>query len=210
MSEEVKARVFEPFFTTKQVGRGTGLGLATSFSIVQQAKGSIEIESTPGHGTTFLIRLPRELAPPETVDVTTSSALRPISSGVVLLAEDDPQVRRLAVRALERQGFQVLQAENGDRALELARHAEQLSCVVTDVVMPIMGGVELVRQLRSFDARVPVVVMSGYVDDASLFEEANELDVRFITKPFLPADLIASVCDAIRLPVPPPENRPSL
>jgi signal transduction histidine kinase/CheY-like chemotaxis protein len=210
MSEEVKARVFEPFFTTKQVGHGTGLGLATSFSIIQQAQGSIEIDSTPGRGTTFVIRLPRVLAPPEQVDVPARSSARPVSSGVVLLVEDDPQVRRLAVRALERQGFQVLEAENGTVALELARHAPLLSCVVTDVVMPIMGGVELVRQLRSFNAHVPVIVMSGYVDDASLFEDANELDVRFVPKPFLPADLVASVCDAIRSPTPPQEHRPSL
>jgi signal transduction histidine kinase/CheY-like chemotaxis protein/ABC-type uncharacterized transport system substrate-binding protein len=210
MTEEVKARVFEPFFTTKQVGRGTGLGLATSFSIIEQAKGSIDIESAPGHGTTFVIRLPRVLAPPERAETSVCSSPRPIASGVVLLVEDDAQVRRVAARALERQGFQVLEAENGTVALELARHAPRLSCVVTDVVMPIMGGVDLVRRLRLFDAHVPVIVMSGYVDDASLFEDADELDVRFIAKPFLPADLVVAVCDAIRSPPRPQEQRPSL
>jgi CheY-like chemotaxis protein len=104
----------------------------------------------------------------------------------------------------------VLEADNGTVALELAKRAPPISCVVTDVVMPIMGGVELVRRMRLFDAHVPVIVMSGYVDDASLFEDADELDVHFIAKPFLPADLVAAVCDAIRSPVPPQEQRPSL
>jgi CheY-like chemotaxis protein len=209
MSDEVKARVFEPFFTTKSA-RGTGLGLATSFSIIEQAKGSIEIESAPGHGTTFTIRLPRMAEAPARLDAPSSSSPRPTVSGVVLLVEDDAQVRRVAARALEGQGFQVLEAENGTVALELAKRAQRLSCVVTDVVMPIMGGVELVRRLRLIDANVPVIVMSGYVDDASLFDDADELDVRFIAKPFLPADLVAAVCDSMRSVVALEELRPSI
>jgi signal transduction histidine kinase/CheY-like chemotaxis protein len=210
MSDEIKACVFEPFFTTKSVGRGTGLGLATSFSIVEQAKGSIQIESEVGRGTIFTIRLPRVLEPPTYQDIPAASGLRPIASGLVLLVEDDTQVRRVAARALEGHGFQVLEAENGTVALELAKHAGRLSCVVTDVVMPLMGGVELLRGLRLLDANVPVIVMSGYVDDASLFENADELDVRFIAKPFLPADLVAVVCDSIRPRAAPQELRPSV
>jgi signal transduction histidine kinase/CheY-like chemotaxis protein len=197
MTEEVKKQLFEPFFTTKPVGRGTGLGLATSFSIVEQAKGSIAIESEPGRGATFIIRLPRELEPPERLVTSARSRPSTRASGLVLLVEDDDQVRELARRALEHQGFQVLEAENGAVALELATKQRRLSCLITDVVTPIMGGVELIRRVRAFDSDVPVVVMSGYVDDASLFEKANDLAVHFIAKPFLPSDLAAAVCEAI-------------
>jgi CheY-like chemotaxis protein/anti-sigma regulatory factor (Ser/Thr protein kinase) len=210
MDEEVKKRLFEPFFTTKSVGRGTGLGLATSFSIVEQAKGSIVIESEPGRGATFIIRLPRELDPPERLVTPARATPSTRTSGLVLLVEDDVQVRGLARRALENQGLQVLEAENGAVGLELAMKQRRLSCVVTDVVTPIMGGVELVRRIRAFNSRVPVVVMSGYVDDASLFEEAGGLDVQFIAKPFLPSDLVAVVCDAIERGHAPQELRLSV
>jgi signal transduction histidine kinase/CheY-like chemotaxis protein len=210
MNEEVKKRLFEPFFTTKTVGRGTGLGLATSFSIVQQAKGSIAIESEPGHGSTFIVRLPRELEPPERLTAPARSRPSTRSSGLVLLVEDDVQVRGLARRALENQGLRVLEAENGAVAWELATKERRLSCLITDVVTPLMGGVELVRRVRALDSDLPIVVMSGYVDDASLFEEAGELDVHFIAKPFLPSDLVAAVCDAIEPRRAPPELRHSV
>jgi two-component system cell cycle sensor histidine kinase/response regulator CckA len=200
MSDEIKSRVFEPFFTTKDVGCGTGLGLATSFAIIGQAGGSMDVESSPGEQTTFTIRLPRrEPAPQASDDPAPSPEPGPVSWGLVLLAEDDPQVRRVAARVLEGHGFEVLEAENGAIALELAtQRAGRLSCVLTDVVMPIMGGREFVRRLRLVDASVPVVVMSGYVDDSSLFDEARQLDVRFIAKPFLPADLVLAVCECAR------------
>jgi CheY-like chemotaxis protein len=116
---------------------------------------------------------------------------------VVLLVEDDAQVRRLARRTLQGHGFEVLEAENGAIALELMKGAPTLRCVLTDAVMPIMGGIELVRRLRLLDTTVPVVVMSGYVDDVSFFEQSEQLGVRFLAKPFLPADLIGAVSDAV-------------
>jgi signal transduction histidine kinase/CheY-like chemotaxis protein len=200
MSEEVKARIFEPFFTTKDVGCGAGLGLATSFAIIAQAGGSLDVQSSPGQKTTFTIRLPRRMsAPQESAEPTPTPQPSGVSWGLVLLAEDDPQVRRVAARALEGHGFEVLEAENGAIALELAtQRVGRLSCVLTDVVMPIMGGHEFVRRLRLVDPTVPVVVMSGYVDDSSLFDEARQLDVRFIAKPFLPADLVLAVCECAR------------
>jgi CheY-like chemotaxis protein len=141
--------------------------------------------------------LPRVLERPAALDVPLAGSVRPVTSGVVLLVEDDVQVRRVAAIALERQGFEVLEADNGTVALELAAPPRRLSCVVTDVVMPIMGGVELVRRLRLLDPDVPVVVTSGYVDDANLFDDEDELGVRFVAKPFLPVDLVAAVCDSI-------------
>jgi len=197
MGDEVRSRVFEPFFTTKPIGRGTGLGLSTSLTIVEQAKGSIQIESEAGRGTTFIIRLPRTQEPASRASVAASTAPRPMGSGVVLLVEDDAQVRRLARRTLQGHGFQVLEAENGAIALELVKGAPTLRCVLTDAVMPIMGGIELVRRLRLLDTTVPVVVMSGYVDDVSFFEQSEQLGVRFLAKPFLPADLIGAVSDAV-------------
>ena len=182
MGDEVRLRVFEPFFTTKPIGRGTGLGLSTSLSIVEQAKGSIQLESEAGRGTTFIIRLPRALQPAARVFAPPSAAPRAMGCGVVLLVEDDAQVRRLARRTLQGHGFQVLEAENGAIALELVKGAPTLSCVLTDAVMPIMGGIELVRRLRLLDTTVPVVVMSGYVDDVGFFADAEQLGVRFLAK----------------------------
>ena len=210
MSEEVKARVFEPFFTTKPVGQGTGLGLATSYSIIEQAKGSMQIESELGRGTTFTIRLPRVLDPAKRQGTPARSSPRASASGLVLLVEDDAQVRRLAKGALEGRGFDVLEAENGSFALERIKRVERLSCVITDVVMPIMGGVELVRRLRKFEPNVPVIVMSGFVEDGTLFEDAEELGVRFIAKPFRLAELVDAVCDAVQPARAPQELRPSL
>jgi signal transduction histidine kinase/CheY-like chemotaxis protein/ABC-type uncharacterized transport system substrate-binding protein len=197
MSDELKARVFEPFFTTKPVGRGTGLGLATSRSIIEQAKGSIDIESQPGHGATFIIRFPRALEAPAPPVAPVPVAPRAIGCGAVLLVEDDAQVRRLARKTLEGHGFRVLEAENGAIGLERAKSAPTLRCVLTDAVMPMMGGVEMVRRLRLFAPDVPVVVMSGYLDDITLFEDSDRLGVRFLPKPFLPADLIGAVTGAI-------------
>jgi len=200
MTNEVKARIFEPFYTTKDVGRGTGLGLATSFSIIEQAGGSIEVESAPGHETTFTIRLPRHAsAPPEPSEPPAPESARELANGLVLLVEDDPQVRRVVARSLEGCGFEVLEAENGAIGLELAKQRRgRLTCVLTDVVMPIMGGHEFVRRLRLVEPSVPVIVMSGYVDDSTLFDEAQKLDVRFVSKPFLPADLVRAVRECAR------------
>jgi signal transduction histidine kinase/CheY-like chemotaxis protein len=197
MSEAVKARIFEPFFTTKDVGHGTGLGLATSIAIVERAQGTIAVDSSLGRGTTFTIRLPRVFeSPAELAEPPCRPPVRR-GGGLVLLVEDDPQVRRVARNALAESGYEVLEADNGVVALELARrHDSRLRCVLTDIVMPILGGGELVRRLRSEHPDLPIVVMSGYVDDPSLGSELARLDVRFISKPFLPNELVTVVSDA--------------
>jgi two-component system cell cycle sensor histidine kinase/response regulator CckA len=197
MSEAVKARIFEPFFTTKDVGRGTGLGLATSIAIVERARGTIDVDSSLGQGTTFTIRLPRVFeCPTELAEHPGRPPVR-LGGGLVLVVEDDPQVRRVVRNALTESGYEVLEADNGVVALELARrHEPRLRCVLTDIVMPILGGGELVRKLRSEHPDLPIVVMSGYVDDPSLGSELARLDVRFVSKPFLPDELVAIVSDA--------------
>ena len=120
-----------------------------------------------------------------------------MGGGLVLVVEDEPQVRRVARNALAESGYEVLEADNGVVALELTRlHHSRLRCVLTDIVMPILGGGELVRKLRSEHPDLPIVVMSGYVDDPSLGSELARLDVRFVSKPFLPDELVAIVSDA--------------
>jgi signal transduction histidine kinase/CheY-like chemotaxis protein len=197
MSEAVKARIFDPFFTTKDVGCGTGLGLATSIAIVEQARGTIDVDSSLERGTTFMIRLPRVFeSPAELAEHPRRPPVR-MGGGLVLIVEDDPQVRRVARSALAESGYEVLEADNGVLALELAKqHESRLRCVLTDVVMPILGGAELIRKLRSEHPELPIVVMSGYVDDPSLGSELVRLDIRFISKPFLPDELVAIVSDA--------------
>jgi nitrogen-specific signal transduction histidine kinase/CheY-like chemotaxis protein len=197
MSDAVKARIFEPFFTTKDVGNGAGLGLATIIAIVEQARGTVDVDSSLGRGTTFTVHLPRAFeSPAELAEHPRRPPVR-MGGGLVLLVEDDPQVRRVARNALTESGYEVLEADNGVVALELVRrHGSRLRCVLTDVVMPILGGGELVRKLRGEHPDLPIVVMSGYVDDPSLGSELARLDVRFVSKPFLPDELVAIVSDA--------------
>jgi signal transduction histidine kinase len=197
MSDAVKARIFEPFFTTKEVGNGAGLGLATIIAIVEQARGTVDVDSSLGRGTTFTVHLPRAFeSPAELAEHPRRPPVR-MGGGLVLLVEDDPQVRRVARNALTESGYEVLEADNGVVALELVRrHGSRLRCVLTDVVMPILGGGELVRKLRGEHPDLPIVVMSGYVDDPSLGSELARLDVRFVSKPFLPDELVAIVSDA--------------
>ena len=148
MDEHVKQHLFEPFFTTKEPGKGTGLGLATCYGIVQQLGGDIYPESELGKGTMFNVFLPR-------VDLPAEPTPRPRETGVqrgtetVLLVEDEPLVREIAESALSDQGYQVLEAEHGEEALRVAsEHGDEIALVLTDVVMPKMGGRELVEQLR--------------------------------------------------------------
>ena len=199
MSDEVKAHVFEPFFTTKEVGRGTGLGLSTSFAIVQQAGGTLEVESELGRGATFIVRLPRVDERPELEgERDISSPGKSVASGVVLLVEDDPQVRQVTADLLRQHGFSIVEAENGAVAIELVERGEQrFDCMLTDVVMPILGGGELVRRIRLLAPDLPIIVMSGYVDDPSLRADASRLGVEFVAKPFETEELVEKLRAAI-------------
>jgi signal transduction histidine kinase len=194
MSPETQAHLFEPFFTTKEPGKGTGLGLATVYGIVNQSGGHVAIDSELGHGTTVTIWLP------DTHDVTGAEAMSEMGVGVpsrghetILLVEDEADVRRLVRNVLEDYGYTVLEAKNGEDALRVAQTTQPLDLVLTDIVMPELGGGELVRELRARRSNVKVLYMSGYPADALASSHELEAGANLLPKPFTPDQLAWSV-----------------
>ena len=184
MSEDTMNRVFEPFFTTKSAGRGTGLGLSTVYGIVRQSGGHVSVESELGVGTTFKIYLPTVDASHEADSVSSEGTLG-AGSETILLVEDEEQVRIIAQEVLETMGYSVLAAANGEQALEIARQYEgPIHLALTDVVMPQMGGRELIDRLIPLRPNIKVIYMSGYTDDAIMRHNLLDDKVQFIQKPF--------------------------
>jgi two-component system cell cycle sensor histidine kinase/response regulator CckA len=186
MPRELKEKVFEPFFTTKERGKGTGLGLSMVYGIVKQIGGNILVYSEPGHGTTFKIYLPRVEEQLDTFHALDETDSFPRGGETVLLVEDDPSVRNLAHRLLRQQGYRVLEAANGVGALHVAQEhgGEKIHLLLTDVVMPQMGGKELADQLKIFRPDVKVLYTSGYTDDAIVHHGVLEPGIHFLQKPF--------------------------
>lgn len=194
MTPDVMARIFEPFFTTKEVGKGTGLGLAMVFGIVQQSGGTINVYSEPGHGTTFKIYFPAVTGQPTSENDPGSN--RHISGHeTILLVEDDESVRELAVTSLKMYGYKVLTATNGKEALQIVRSSTNgsVDLVLTDVVMPGISGPDLARMLQIQYPRLKILFMSGYTDDAVVRHGLLEADVAFIQKPYTPVGLVQKV-----------------
>jgi len=187
MGDEVKAHLFEPFFTTKPKGRSTGLGLATVYGIVKQNGGLITVESEPGRGSTFEILLPRTLEPPAQGAADPPAVATGGGTETLLVVEDDPQVREVTVRALRAGGYHVLVAGGGREALDLPA-LKELKLLVTDVVMPGMGGWELAEAMRRRYPGLRVLFVSGYTQ-TNLAERGVEL----LSKPFTPTTLLARV-----------------
>jgi CheY-like chemotaxis protein/two-component sensor histidine kinase len=190
MDPETKARIFEPFFTTKELGKGTGLGLATVYGIVQQTGGHIVVESEPGLGTRFEVYFPRA----EGTLVQKRGALPATPAGgseCILLVEDQDGLRTLMCDILERHGYKVITAKNGREALQLAaRHTERIDLMITDVVMPKLGGQEVANALPASHPEARVLYMSGYVEN---IHELLAQGQAFIDKPFSPEDLLQKV-----------------
>jgi CheY-like chemotaxis protein len=194
----VKAHLFEPFFTTKPTGRGTGLGLATVYGIVQQSGGHIKAESDPAQGTTFDIFFPRSAAEPtprkDPVDDVVQRGI-----GTVLLVEDDAGVRGVASRALREGGYRVLAAAGAGEAMELAARAPgPVDILVTDVVMPGVNGKALAVELQRRRPAMRVLFVSGYAEDILGRHGVLEPEVEFLPKPFTPSALVSKVAAVLR------------
>jgi two-component system, cell cycle sensor histidine kinase and response regulator CckA len=196
---EVQPHLFEPFFTTKPVGQGTGLGLATSYGIVKQHRGTIWIYSEVGHGTVVKVYLPRSGAGKARPSQRDSLTALPRGSETVLVAEDEPSVRQLAARVLRACGYTVLEAADGEEALRVARaHApEPIHLLLSDVVMPQLGGIELATQLRGLYPAQRVLFMSGYADLRSAPPDEGALEVPLLQKPFTPMGLATAVREVL-------------
>ncbi len=194
----IKAHLFEPFFTTKGPGKGTGLGLATVYGIVTQSGGAIRVDSEPGQGAVFTIDLPRVDAPADLRGDPGIPAAAPHGSETVLLVEDEPEVRGLARDILHQQGYTVLEAADGDEALRIGReHGGPIHLLVTDVVMPQMGGRELADHLRAGRQETKVLYVSGYTDDAILHQGVSETGMAFLPKPFTASALAHKVREVL-------------
>jgi two-component system, cell cycle sensor histidine kinase and response regulator CckA len=197
MTEEVRAHLFEPFFTTKGLGKGTGLGLAMCHGIVRQMHGHIRVYSEPGHGTTFRIYLPRHHGAVERRPVPVAPRSVPTGVETVLVVEDEPHVRRLAVLGLRAHGYVVLEAADGAEALQIAgRVGSALDVIVSDVMMPGMKGPELLKRLSAIAPRARALLMSGHAE-STVLSQRTASRIAFLPKPFTPERLARKVRDLL-------------
>jgi two-component system, cell cycle sensor histidine kinase and response regulator CckA len=195
ITDEVKALLFEAFFTTKPVGKGTGLGLATCQTIVQQSGGHIDVYSEVGKGTTFKIYFPRVAEPLDVSARPMRAGPLPRGTETLLVVEDEPAVRHLARSVLDNLGYEVLSAANGQDALHMAREhkGSPIRLVITDVIMPLMGGKVMADWLKVTYPDLKILFTSGYTDDAISQHGVLEKGVEFLPKPYTPASLARRV-----------------
>jgi CheY-like chemotaxis protein len=199
MTEEVKAHLFEPFFTTKEIDKGTGLGLAICFGIVKQSGGHIQVYSEVNGGTTFKIYLPRFREAISPVPDQDKPNNLPRGVETILLVEDETSVRELASRMLRQQGYNVLNAANGDEALRVAQEQAEaeIHLLLTDVVMPQLGGRELADRLKTMRPDLKVLFISGYTGNTDVHHGFLEPGVAFLSKPFSPQMLAHKVREVL-------------
>lgn len=198
MSTETQEHIFDPFFTTKEIGKGTGLGLATVYGIVKQSGGDIWVYSEEGVGTTFKIYLPQvtEQVDVAEIDDTSDELLK--GTGSILLVEDEEMVRTLTCRILEDCGYTVIEAHNGAEALSMCKKGDcQIDLLMTDVVMPQMGGRELAERIAKIYPHTRILYTSGYTDDAVVRHGVIEAGTNFIQKPFTPHGLALKVREVL-------------
>jgi len=196
MDKETQSRIFEPFFTTKEKGKGTGLGLSTVYGIVKQSGGYVMVQSEIGQGTTFNIYLPQ-------IEGVTEKLSTPVARSAeggtetILLVEDEESVRQLVRETLSSRGYHVLEAENGEAALDVAMREEKIDLVITDVIMPGMGGRELVQHLAKSRPESKVLYLSGYTEDAIVSEGGMGNGTAFLQKPFTLQNLSRKVREVL-------------
>jgi signal transduction histidine kinase len=193
MDEATKARIFEPFFTTKDVGKGSGLGLATVYGLVQQCGGSIEVESELGRGSTFRVLLPLSDAEAAVAQAKAETGALGGRGERILLVEDEPLVRRLLEQLLVRAGYEVSAASDSGEALARVQRPQPIDLVVTDVVMAQMTGPELMQRITALRGPIATVFMSGHTDDETVTSGRLSREQRFMSKPFAPAALLSLV-----------------
>ncbi|HLB82533.1 MAG TPA: ATP-binding protein, partial [Gemmatimonadales bacterium] len=199
MDEQTKARIFEPFFTTKEIGKGTGLGLATVYGIVKQAGGFIWVYSEPGRGTSFKVYLPRVDEPADPAVARPAAAAEPRrGTETVLVVEDAAAVRMVSRQVLERYGYAILEAPDGDTALRLAaKHHGPIHLLLTDVIMPGLSGRQLAEQLARLRPDMRVLYVSGYADNAMAHHGILQSGAAYLQKPFTPETLARRVQDVL-------------
>jgi signal transduction histidine kinase len=190
-----REQIFEPFFTTKAIGKGTGLGLATTHGIVHQAGGHISVESEPGVGSAFRLYFPRDDG--AIGERTLLASAKIVGAGRVLVAEDDPAVRDITTRFLERAGYDVRAVADGVEALAVAGHSPPFDVLVTDIVMPKMSGIDLAQEMMNQYPLVGVVLLSGYTAESREVNLAAERGATFVSKPVTSSELLQAVLQAI-------------
>jgi len=195
------SRIFEPFFTTKEVGKGTGLGLAVVFGIVETHKGYIDVDSTPGKGTTFHLYFPVQ---PKTVEAGANSEerLEEITGGTdtILFVEDEEMLRDLIREVLTAKGYTVLTAEDGEEMINTyLRHQREISLVISDMGLPKLGGYEAYKKIKAVTPQVRMILASGYLEPNVKSEIFKGGVKDFIQKPYLPDEVLKKVRDALSI-----------
>jgi CheY-like chemotaxis protein len=192
IDEETMKHIFEPFFTTKEIGKGTGLGLATVYGIVRQSGGYIDIQSREGSGTTVAIYLPRIDESPKAAEKKEMTAAKG-KNETILFVEDDDMVRNMVSAVLKQYGYNVIEAENGSVGIALCKREQKIDLMITDVVMPGTSGPELVRQISTLQPDMKVLYVSGYTDEAIVHHGVLDENTPFLQKPFTPQKLALKV-----------------
>jgi CheY-like chemotaxis protein len=197
MDAETQKHIFEPFFTTKEIGKGTGMGLASVYGIVKQSGGNIWVYSEIGKGTTFKIYLPLVAKDTENIPEEPVNPVLPTGTERILLVEDEEIVRHLTMEILELCGYTVIEAADGTEAIKLCEDGCEFDLLVTDVVMPNIGGRELVRRLSEIIPSLRVIYLSGYTSNSIVHHGVLDEGTNFIQKPFTPEILAQKVRDVL-------------